>query len=497
LFKGNKLLESILGQSFIPEEILSIAQSLILINFVLAILLVFFEKRNPTSTWAWLMLLSFLPFIGFILYLFFGQNMRKEKLFILKGEEDKYQRRYALEEKKLKDKKIKFNDPAVKQYRDMIQLNFTSTQSLFTQENKVDIYISGLEKFDALIKSLRAAKKFIHLEYYIFRNDTIGKIILQILEKKAAEGVEVKLLYDAIGAVNLSSYSFHKLKKNHGRVAPFFPSFLYYINLRINYRNHRKIVIIDGNEAFIGGFNIGDEYLGHSKILGYWRDTHLKIQGDAVDEIQRQFLLDWHFASEEEVQFNDKYFPEKNTGGNTGIQIISSGPDSEWKSIKNSFFKIINSAEKSIFIQTPYLVPDESILQALKVSALSGIDVRVMIPSKPDHYLVHWVSMAYVGELLESGVRCFAYNKGFLHSKMIVADGIVGSVGSANMDVRSFNLNFEINALIYDSKVARQMEQIFRDDLKECSEITQEIYNLRSVGARFKESVSRLFSPLL
>jgi cardiolipin synthase len=491
------LLELILGHSGISNEIFSVAQALILVNFFLAILLVFFERRNPTATWAWLMVLSFLPFVGFILYLFFGQNLQKEKLFYQKGEEDKYQRRFSLEEKKLKDKKIRFHDTAIRRFRDMIQLNFTCAQALFTQDNQVEIYTSGLAKFDALIKSLRSAKKFIHMEYYIFRNDTIGKIILQILEKKAAEGVEIKLIYDAIGAVNLSSYSFHKLKKNKGKVAPFFPSFLYYINLRINYRNHRKIAIIDGYEAFIGGFNIGDEYLGHSNILGYWRDTHLKIQGGAVEAIERQFLLDWHFASEEKLEFAEKYFPEKKMEGLTGIQIVSSGPDSEWKSIKNSYFKIISSAEKNIYIQTPYLVPDDSILDALKIAALSGVDIRVMVPSKPDQILVHWVSFAYVGELLEAGIRCFAYNKGFLHSKTIVADGIVGSVGSANMDVRSFNLNFEINAFIYDRKVAQQLEQIFINDLKECSEITQEIYARRPVAAKFKESVSRLFSPLL
>ena len=219
--------------------------------------------------------------------------------------------------------------------------------------------------------------------------------------------------------------------------------------------------------------------------------------GSAVLALQRQFLLDWQFASDEKVDFDDKYFPQYPPQGKTGIQIVSSGPDSEWPSIKYGYFKIINLARKYIYIQTPYLVPDESILQSLKVAALAGVDVRVMIPCKPDQFFVHWASHSYVGELIKTGVKCYKYNKGFLHGKMVIADGIIGSVGSANLDMRSFGLNFEVNAFLYDKDVIYELERIFENDLKECTEITQEIYNQRAMIVKCKESISRLFSPIL
>jgi cardiolipin synthase len=269
------------------------------------------------------------------------------------------------------------------------------------------------------------------------------------------------------------------------------------INIRVNYRNHRKIAVIDGKEAFVGGFNIGDEYLGENKRFGYWRDTHLKIVGSAANSLQQRFLLDWRYASNEKIAFDKKYFPCIYSNGNIGIQIVSSGPDSEWEQIKNGYIKMINSAKKSVYIQTPYFIPDESILEALKIASLSGVDVRIMIPSKPDHLFVYWASLSYVGELLKSGVKSYKYNKGFIHSKAIVVDGKISSVGTANMDVRSFRLNFEVNAFIYDSSVSERLTKIFEEDIKCCTEITQELYGSRSLFIKFKESISRLLSPVL
>jgi Phosphatidylserine/phosphatidylglycerophosphate/cardiolipin synthases and related enzymes len=277
----------------------------------------------------------------------------------------------------------------------------------------------------------------------------------------------------------------------------FFPLPTSFNNIRVNYRNHRKIAVIDGKEAFLGGLNIGDEYLGENKRFGYWRDTHLKIVGSAINSLQQRFLLDWRYASNEKIPFDKKYFPLLQFQGESGIQIVSSGPDSEWEQIKNGFVKMISSAKKSIYIQTPYFIPDESILESLKIASLSGVDVRIMIPNKPDHLFVYWASLSYIGELLKSGVKSYKYDRGFVHSKTIVVDGKISSVGTANMDVRSFKLNFEVNAFIYDSNISKRLKSIFEEDMVFCTEITHELYYSRSIIIKFKESISRLLSPVL
>lgn len=467
------------------------------INMFFVVTIVFVEKRNPTSTWAWILTLTFLPILGFILYTFLGQNLRKKKVFSKKEKRDKYQKLLFSQKKYFYYAEKDTTDLEAAKYNGIIHLNLKGADSPFTYNNDIEIYTDGKQKFESLIKSLESAKKYIHMEYYIFRNDKIGKRILKILEHKAAEGVEVKFLYDGVGAMDLPEYVFKNLKKNGGKVACFFPSILPYVYFKINYRNHRKIAIIDAKDAFVGGFNIGDEYLGRDKAFGYWRDTHIKLMGDSIDSLQRQFILDWNFASGEQVAFDPKYFPTRNDLIKTPVQVVSSGPDSTWTSIKDGLFKMINSANKSVYIQTPYFVPDEAILESLKVAALSGIDVRLMIPAKPDHEFVYWASYAYVGEMLNAGVKCYLYNKGFIHSKTIVIDSSISSVGTANIDVRSFNLNFEINAFIYDKEFGQKMENIFLDDLSDCTEITLEGYNNRNLITKIKESIFRLFSPIL
>ncbi|MFU0824353.1 MAG: Cardiolipin synthase [Clostridium sp.] len=349
----------------------------------------------------------------------------------------------------------------------------------------------------ALLNSIEKAQHHIHIIYYVIKNDKIGNKVINALAKKASEGVEVRLLYDAMGCRSLPRHFFNKLKNSGGKVACFFPSLLPLINIRVNYRNHRKIVVVDGREAFVGGFNIGDEYLGKNKRFGYWRDTHIKIIGSAVGSLQQRFLLDWRYASQEKITFDKDYFPQVNSDGKIGIQIVSSGPDSEWEQIKNGYLKMIQSAKKNIYIQTPYFIPDESILEALKIASLSGVDVRIMVPSKPDHPFVYWASLSYIGELLKTGVRSYTYDKGFIHSKVMTVDGNVSSVGTANMDVRSFKLNFEVNAFIYDNNVSKSLEDIFEEDIHDCTEITKNLYAKRSLYIKFKESISRLLSPVL
>lgn len=483
---------------FTSELLLHFLNLLFIINILFALAVVFLERKNPASTWTWLMVLLFLPTIGFILYLFLGQNLKRKKLFSLKKEEKENLNSIIDKQKEfLNNEDLIKTNPFLSKYSDIMTLNLCSDNSFYTNNNKVTIFTDGKSKFDQLKENLKNAKTYIHMEYYIFQNDNLGRTILEILSQKAKEGLEVKLLYDGMGCLKVPKCFFAPLIEAGGKVVCFFPPFVPYINLRVNFRNHRKICTIDGQYGFIGGFNIGDEYLGLSKKFGFWRDTHLFIQGDAIDALELHFLMDWRFAASENSIFDNKYFPHRAHLGNTGLQIVSSGPDSTWKSIRNGYLKMISKAETNIFIETPYFIPDDSILEALKIASLSGVDVRIMIPSKPDHPFVYWASTSYMGELLESGVKCYTYTKGFLHSKFLSIDKSISSVGTANLDIRSFTLNFEINAFIYDKEITSDLERFFMDDLKFCDELTLEKYTNRSFVVKFKESISRLLSPIL
>ncbi len=475
-----------------------IFRNILWLNILFAILLVFFERRNPTSKWLWLMVLTFLPGIGFILYLFIGQDLSKKKLFKTKEEEDYCFRDLALvQEKQMNKDEYRYRDPNYTKYEDLIKMHLISSESFFTQDNNVEIYFDGEDKFKALLESMENAENYIHLQYYIFKSDGLGKKIIESLCKKAREGVEVKLLVDGMGGRKFQKKYINQLKESGAEVGIFFPPFVPLISLRINYRNHRKICIIDGKEAFVGGFNIRDEYIGLSKKFGYWRDTHLKIKGSAISSLQWRFFLDWRFATGKEITGCQTYLTDEDSLGNTGIQIVTSGPDSKWPSIKDGYLKMISNAREKVFIETPYFIPDDSIFEALKLAGLSGLDVRVMIPCKPDHPFVYWASMSYIGELLQAGVKFYTYEKGFLHSKVVLMDDFVSSVGTANLDIRSFKLNFEVNAFLYDESINLKLTDKFLDDLQYCKEITIKEYNKRSGIVKIKESFSRLLSPIL
>lgn len=476
-----------------------ILELILILNVVFAILVVFFERRSPGATLTWIMVLFFMPMLGFFLYVFLGQDLQKKKMFFLKKEEEyKILPLLQLQDELFHANKLVLNHPQINQYRDLIHLHLNSNQSFLSQDNKLEIFVDGKRLFDDMLSSIKNAREYIHLQYYIIRGDELGRQILDLLVEKARTGVEVRLLYDGMGCIRLPRHFFRPLLEAGGQVACFFPPFLPYINLRINYRNHRKICIIDGRVAYVGGFNIGDEYLGLSK-LGYWRDTHIRIEGSAVMGLAFRFLLDWRFAARDYRPVEEKYFPYYNTDGETAVQIVSSGPDSHWAAIKDGYLKMINSARERLYMQTPYFIPDGSILEALKVAALSGVDVRLVIPEKEDHLFVHWASLSYMGELLDAGVRCYTYKKekGFIHSKMIIIDSFVSTVGTANLDIRSFHLNFEVNAFIYDEGISGQLEAIFMHDLDNCDELTQEQYLQRSLYVKIKEAFSRLLSPLL
>ncbi len=472
---------------------------IIVLNIFLATAVIFLERRNASATWAWLMVLYFIPVLGFIMYLILGQKVRKRQLSKLLGDNERViQHALETQRQELKEKRLVALDGELAEYQDMIYLNLTTGLALYTTNNIVDIYTDGKQKFDALIADIEAAEHHIHLVYYIVRDDELGRRLMRALTAKAADGVEVRFLYDHIGSSRLPGRFFKELRAAGGREAAFFPSRIPYLNLKINYRNHRKLAIIDGKTGYIGGFNIGDEYLGLSEHFGQWRDTHLKVQGSAVLQMQAQFLLDWNLAASGKIELSEIYFPDpRGVPGHIGMQLVASGPDTEYQEIKNAYIKMIYGARSSVCLQTPYFVPDDSLLSALKVAALSGVEVSIMLPSKPDHFFVYWATQSYLGELLASGIKVYLYEKGFLHAKTLVVDSKVASVGTANLDIRSFKLNFEMNAFIYDSATAAKLMDIFRRDIDDSRLLTTEAYDGRPLFNRFRESISRLLSPIL
>lgn len=480
------------------ENYLWLLGNLVWINIVFGIIIVFFERRNPTSTWLWIMVLALLPGVGFLFYLFLGQDLSKKRIFKGKTEDDGcFTDMAALQKNKMAKDRFHYDDPNFPEYEDLIMMHLKSSDAFFSQDNNVEIYFNGDDKFEALLDSIYKAEKYIHMEYYIFKNDHLGNKIIDTLVKKAEDGVEVRLLVDGMGGRSLTKKSKDRLINAGGKVAVFLPPFVPFISIRINYRNHRKICVIDGKEGYLGGFNIGNEYLGLSKKFGNWRDTHIKIKGSAVSSLQWRFYLDWKFAAGEDLKICQSYLHEESANSNVGIQIVSSGPDSKWPNIKDGYLKMISNARHKIYIETPYFIPDDSILEALRIAGLSGLDVRVMMPNKPDHPFVYWASLSYIGELLEVGVKFYHYGDGFLHSKVIIVDDFISTIGTANLDIRSFLLNFEVNAFIYDDMVNLKLTEKFINDIDLCKEITLDNYNNRSNIVKIKESISRLLSPVL
>ncbi|MDK2917752.1 MAG: cardiolipin synthase [Candidatus Petromonas sp.] len=460
-------------------------------------IIIFMENNNPTKTIAWLLILFLVPVVGFIFYILFGHNIRKKKTFEKKKYIDyKFFSNIAEIQKDVLNEVTLFDTEGSLVKSRLISLLLKNSNSPFTVNNKSKVLTNGDSTFSSIISELKKAQHHIHMEYFIIRDDGIGNKIKDILIEKAKEGIEVRVIYDDVGSWRLKKDYINSLKEAGVKIYPFFPVMFPVLSRELNYRNHRKIIVIDGKIGFVGGLNIGDEYLSINTHLGFWRDTHIKIEGEAVYSLQNIFLKDWYFVSNESIM-EKIYYPKLKHYGEQLIQITSSGPDSNWESILQAYFTMISTAEKRIWITTPYLVPDESIMMALKTAALSGIDVKLIIPSKPDHLLVFWASRSNIEELLEAGVEIYTYEKGFIHSKVLLVDGIGASIGTANLDMRSLKINFEVNAFIYDSDVVERLEYDFKNDLKESKKINLEEHLQRGIYQKFIESLGRLLSPLL
>ena len=472
-----------------------IGSSIYLLTILYVVFALLRENRDPEITLAWMLVLMLVPFFGLILYLNFGRNFRKVKIFSRKGLTD-LARIEEISQNQIKDLSgIAAHGSGSLVKSNIIKLLLNNSKAILTAKNKVDILQNGEATFAAILDELSNARHHIHLEYYLYEDDNIGNQIKDILMEKARQGLEVRLIIDAIGSWGLSKRFLRDLKKNGVELGVFMPVRFPLVANKINYRNHRKIIIADGKTGFVGGLNIADRYIHGTPELGVWRDTHLKLQGDAVQSLQTVFITDWYFITKKYLR-GSSYFPDHTIENQLLVQITSSGPDSDWSNIMQAYFTAITTAEKYIYISTPYFLPNESILTALKTAALSGVDVKLILPGNSDVRTTWYASVSYTEELLRAGVNVYLYQKGFNHGKIMMVDGVFTSIGTANMDGRSFNRNFEVNALIYNQQKAEEMKESFLQDIADSEKVYLQEFAIRPRKQMIKESLCRVFGPL-
>lgn len=457
--------------------------------------LVLIRKKQPVSAIAWVLAVVFIPYLGVLFFLVFGASQVKRRLRRKFSHRARFLKLWGL------SKDPSLGSSTVPAWADMDRFTFRVGGSPPCDGNAVHFYKDGIQAFEDKFAAIRAATHHVHLEYFILRDDLIGRSLVTLLCEKARAGVEVRLLVDAIGSRHARSL-LRKLKAAGGKTAmflptQFLPSKLFSGHLTIGLRNHRKILICDGRVAFMGGLNVGDEYLGKSVEFGYWRDTHLKVCGPAVLALQRVFVEDWDFAAGEFLS-HDRYIPTPDTTGSTRMQVIWAGPDQENNAIRETFFAVITSARKRLWIATPYLIPDSALIAAIRAAALRGVDVRILTQSyPPDHWITYWAGRFFWEDFLSCGVHIYEYTKGMMHAKVMMADGAWGSVGSANLDVRSIRLNFEINSHILSAEKVAELETQFEKDLRQSRPVSLWEFRRRPLYAQLVENLCRLFSPLL
>jgi cardiolipin synthase len=459
-----------------------------LASFILQIAtVIFIEYRRPNKAIAWLVILFLFPPIGFLLYYF----VAKEYCPALKRKENEYWNQFKANLINRCEQRINTEADAFRQDDKWHALLENLPFAPVTFNNATTVFAEGNPAFEAMLDSIASAEHHIHIEFYIVRDDHIGTRFERLLIRKAQEGVRVRFIYDGIGSRRLGKAYLKRLHDAGVETGCFFPMLTTFIDKRLNYRNHRKIIVVDGKIGFFGGLNIGDEYLGKNHETGYWRDTHFAIVGDAVLWIQYTFLSDWHLVKGQIIT-DPVYYPDQVNAGGEIVQIVKSGPD---ETILELIFSLIVSAKKRIYIETPYFIPDPGVMSALKTAVLRGVDVRVIIPAVPDKKIVYYASLSYVQELLQSGVRFYGYQKGFIHAKVIISDDLACS-GSANMDIRSFCGQFEINAVFIDGKVVERLSQDFYRDLEVSKEIALSEFEVRSKVQSLKERFARLLSAM-
>lgn len=484
-------------------ESLSTFEIIYTIIVVIVCLRVIYDTSHITKTLSYLLLVIFVPFFGIIFYFTFGVNYRNNKIYSKKLFKNiQFEEKLELQLQHYAQRIIKNKGELLESNKKLIRLLFKDISSPLTNKNEVDLLINGETKFPEVYKALEAAKHHIHIEYYVFTEDIVGRKIEALLIKKAKQGVKVKFMYDDYGSSSIRKTMVYRLREAGVEAYPFYKIKLIYFANRMNYRNHRKIIVIDGRVGFVGGINVSDIYTNaiKTKEFPFWRDTHLKIHGPAVWYLQYLFLCDWNFCADCNIEPEGNLFPDLDsfeTKSNVAVQIAASGPDSESPTILYSLLQAISLAEEEILITTPYFVPNESIMDALCIASMSGVKVKLLVPKISDSRVVNAAASSFYEELLKSGAQIYRYTKGFVHAKTMVIDDEIAIVGSANMDMRSFDLNFEVNAIVYDKGINNKLKEAFFNDLNDAQEVDLEAWLARAWYYELIEKLARLLSPLL
>ena len=461
----------------------------VFVSFIVVVIIL--DNKKPEKSFAFIFLVLLFPIAGILIYLLFGAQYQKKKLFTKKRYFEKVYLHKSVPPKDREELEIE------QSYSKLPTLFYNIEQVSFTLHNKLEILVNGEQKFPRLMSEMENAKHSIHLEYYIFKESNIGAKIIDLLCRKAKQGVKVRMIYDDVGS-SLKRKSLKKLKDSGVECYPYMPVLFSRLAHKANYRNHRKIVVIDNEIGFLGGINVNDKYINTIDRDLYWRDTHISIKGEAVIDLQYLFISDWYFVSGKMIDLEEVRFLTGNKMDNqVATSILGSDYGKNNQTIMEAFFGMITSARKEILITTPYFVPDETIFNALKISAKSGVKIKIIIPRNPDIKTAHYASQTYMKSLIQSGVEVYYYNKGMMHSKIMVVDGIMSTVGSTNIDQRSFSLNAEVNAFIIDETFARELIGHFNKDLKDSYLLTIEELLARPWYVKVLCSLARLMAPIL
>lgn len=464
----------------------SALETVLIVVFIPWVLL---SKKDATATVAWCLLVIFLPFLGALLFWGFGHNYLLHRVRHQRGERSGKRRHHPQSGEAI-------SSPETPQEDDLAKLGERVHAYPARTGNAVTVYHETEDAFAALLDAIASARHHVHLEYFILRSDATGERLLQLLAAKAKEGVEVRLLFDAMGSLHFKDRTLRPLREAGGQTSAFLPLNPLHSLIRFNLRNHRKITVVDGKIGFTGGMNIGDEYLGKSPRLGYWRDCFMRVEGPAVADLQRVFSEDWEFTRGEPLP-EEKYAPPQSDAGSVCVQIADSGPDQDVNTIREIYFLAIVGARKRLWIASPYLVPDNGLFDALRAARYRGVDVRILTLLRPDHYISYYAGMYYAAQLHDLGVKIYLYRKGMMHAKLMMMDGQWGMVGSANLDYRSLHLNFEVGCMLHDTEQVAGLETAYRRDLEDAIPLDRQILSQRSLASRALENACRLFTPTL
>lgn len=473
----------------------SVLMTLYAVTIIGIIAVILSENRNPVKSLAWVTILLLLPVVGIVLYVFFGRSIKNSHKMSRRNRRKlrRYERHNSVDFRTL---------PLSHETKLQIKLVRSLTGGQLHQGNTVEVFTNGKDKFDALLKDLEGARSSIHIQYYIIEDDEIGRRVANVLERKVKEGVRVRMIYDHVGSFYVRSRFFKRLAAKGVEVHPFFKVSFPWLGTKINWRNHRKICIVDGRVGYIGGMNIADRYLTGGRFAS-WRDTHVRVSGPVVDALQYSFSVDWHFMKGEildtDFAVSVDPVPPIGPGALSGLsmQLVASGPTSQWSNFAMAIHKSIAGARQRVFIQTPYFLPTEGLLRALQSAALAHVDVRLMIPYRSDSRMLTLASASYIAECLRAGIKVYRYKAGMLHSKMIIIDDEITTIGSTNFDFRSFDYNFEANIFVYGKEFTDAMLKVYADDIKSCERVVPARWRKRPIYNKVCESILRLLSPIL